>query len=320
MEKKFIQAYEKIKRANNVLLITHVRPDEDAVASVCAMAELLEIENKNFQIYCHSEPPEQYDFLAHVEKFSNDRSALNWNIIDLIIVLDCGQVERTMLADEILNRNKEQYLIEFDHHPRIEEYANLEIRDPEAAATTEILFHFFKVNRVRFNKNIANCILTGLTADTSFFLFPNTTEKTIGIASEMLKYGARFPQIIEYTWRNKSLNAMKIWGKAINNLKINPKYNLAFSVLTEEDINDSNITKEELEGIAGFLSNIYGVKGLMLLRQESKNIVRGSLRTNYPGYDISHLARTLGGGGHAKASGFVLKGKLGKTEKGWKVI
>jgi phosphoesterase RecJ-like protein len=225
---------------------------------------------------------------------------------DLVITLDCSNLSRTGLAAELSRRPKHQYVIEIDHHPKLDEYSDLELRYPWSSSTAELVYYFIKANKIKFNKNLANCVLTGILTDTGNFLYPSTSEKTVKIASEMLVYGARFPRIIENTWRNKSLSAMKIWGKALNNLKINPRYRIGYTVLTRDEIASSGATEEDLEGISGFLSNLEGIRALLVLREESDGRLKGSLRTTKPDVDVSLLAGFLGGGGHSKAAGFVV--------------
>lgn len=315
----YIKALHKIFKAKNILLVTHRRPDGDALASISAMMELCIGMEKGFTAYSADPAPIHYHFLPHVEKIVNDKNKFNFSSFDLIITLDCGDLNRTTLSEEISSRSPEQFVIEFDHHPRVDNYSDLEIRYLESSSTSEILYYFFKGNNIKFNKNLANCILTGILTDTGNFLYPSTTDETIKIASKMLLYGARFPVILEHTWRNKSIGGMKIWGQAMNNLQINKKYNTAFTVLTREEINKYQVSDEELEGVAGFLSNLSGVKALLFLREEDNGRIKGSLRTSSPDIDVSKLAVKLGGGGHPKASGFTLNGKLEKTETGWKI-
>jgi phosphoesterase RecJ-like protein len=317
---KFSKAYKKIKRANNILLVTHNRPDGDALSSVCAMIEFIESINKKYYAYCLDKPPIQYNFLPHIEKISYIRTLFNFSEYDLVIVLDCGSLSRTNLVREITNRKTEQFIIELDHHPRIDNYADLEIRIPEYSSTAEVLYFFFKNNHLKINKKIANCILAGILTDTGNFLYPSTSDQTVKIASQMLVLGARFPTILENTSRNKTLPAMKLWGIALNRLKINPKYNTAFSVLTREDFLETKSTEEELEGIPGFLTNLEGVNALLFLRQLSDGKIKGSLRTAKPNVDVSRLAQLLGGGGHPKASAFIIDGQLEKTDSGWQII
>ncbi|MBU4347322.1 bifunctional oligoribonuclease/PAP phosphatase NrnA [Patescibacteria group bacterium] len=319
MENIYHQIYNQIKISKNILLVTHDAPDGDALASACLMIELMESLAKPHIAYCYDEPPRQFNFLPHIEKIISDKN-FNFAEFDLIIALDCGGINRTKLADEISGRAKNQSIIDIDHHPKLDDYADLELRDPRAAATTEVLYNFLKANRIKINKNIANCVLTGILTDTANFLYPSTSQQTVEIASEMLVKGAKMPQIMENTWRNKSLNSMKLWGKAMSRLKINSEYNFASSILTLEEIAESGADEEELEGIAGFISNLDNVKGIIFLREQPNGVVKGSLRTSRRDIDVSLLARQLNGGGHAKASGFKIEGRLEETRSGWKII
>jgi bifunctional oligoribonuclease and PAP phosphatase NrnA len=311
-----IKAYELIKQSNNILIVTHDHPDGDAIASACLMAEILSLIDKKFSLYCHEQINYQFDFLPWLDKFQTNYEKFDF---DLIIVLDCGSLGRTKLEKEITGRQPGQLVLEIDHHPKIETYADLEIRDSAAAATAEILYYFLKANKIRINKNMANCVLTGLLTDTANFLYPSTSPETINIASAMLAKGARLPQIMENTWRNKSIASMKAWGRAMSNLQINKKYNLAFTILRAEDV-PADVTEEELEGMSGFLSNLEKVNGLLLIRELKDGQLKGSLRTSQAKVDMSRLARILGGGGHAKAAGFSLEGRLEKTGEGWKIV
>lgn len=324
--KRYQQAAQKVEAAHKILLVTHYNPDGDGLSCVCAMAEYLKLIQKDFYLYCYSQPATTFEFLPNLEQihFHNETQVGSdlpqFESFDLIIVFDCGSLSRTRLETEISSRTANQFVLEFDHHPKMEDYSDLEIRDQHAAATTELVYHFFKINHLKMNKNIANCLLTGILTDTANFLYPSTSELTIKISSEMLSLGAKLPQITENTLRTKSLEAMKLWGKIMSNLQINPKYNLAMTVLTQKDLNGSSINSEELEGLSNFLGNLYGVKAIMLLREEADGNIRGSLRTADQATDLSSLAHLLGGGGHAKAAGFTITGKLIKTENSWKVI
>ena len=313
------KAFAIIKKAKNILLVTHFRPDGDALASVCAMIEILNKLGKKHTAYCYDQPPAQYSFLPHLEDITWRQDDIDFSGFDLIIVLDCGSMDRAKLTEEIKNKKSRQLIIEFDHHPKIEDYADIELRDPGSSSTAEIIYRFCRTNKIKISKNIANCILTGIMTDTANFLYPATTDLTIKIASEMLSCGARFPLILENTWRNKSLPAMKLWGQAINNLEINKKYNIAFSVLSHAMLSQSQATEAELEGMAGFLSNLYGVNGLLLLREENPGCIKGSLRTMRHNIDVSVLAQFLGGGGHAKASAFTFTGQIDQDHNNWQI-
>ena len=331
---QFIKAYHKIKTANYVLVVSHVNPDGDALSSTGAFLELLNNLNIKSLAFCSRKKGVTYNYLPHQDKIISDKEELlPLSDFDLIIILDCGSLSRTDLGKEILELKKQvkrPYIIEFDHHPQVDNYSDLEIRDPDKSATAEIIYDFFKENKIAFNKNLANCILTGILTDTGNFLYPNSSQHNLEIASQMMSCGAQFPKIVNNILRNKNFLMVKLWGMAINNLRVNKKYNIAYSVVTEEDLFELNKlgTPEEIEmylhsdvfgDVAGFLGNLSDVKAVMLLREEDGKI-KGSLRTSRPEMDISGLARHLGGGGHSKASGFTIEGKIAKKDNGWEII
>jgi len=317
MAKNFRLAFEQIKKANNILLVTHAKPDGDAVSSICAMMLILEQIGKNYTAYCKDPAPKQFLFLPRSEKIITNKKDIKFSDFDTIISLDCGSLSRTTLIEEIKTKKAYQKVIEFDHHIKIDNFSEIEVRDPVAASTTEVLYHFIKTVNLRFNKNIANCILTGILTDTANFLYPSTSENTIQIASDMLIYGAKFPQITEEAYRNKSIGAMKLWGKAIENLQINPKYKIAYTILKDEDISTCDCDEEELEGIAGFMGNMDNINALLFLRETKNGGYKGSMRTSLDEIDVSRLANKLGGGGHKKASGFFIDVNIEKENNRW---
>jgi bifunctional oligoribonuclease and PAP phosphatase NrnA len=340
-EDKFVAAFEKIKTAKNILLVTHEHPDGDGLSSLCALSVFLDTLGKNHKLFCADEAPDLFYFLPNVNKLTSDKlligatdqrqnplreilpgQNLNFSTFDLIIVLDCGCLERTGLLREISGRNKDQFVIEFDHHPKTDDYSDLEIRAAKSS-TAEVLYYFFHFNNLPFSKAIANCLLTGILTDTGNLLFGAVTPETIRISSSMLLHGATFPKITRYTLQNKSLAAMKAWGKILDNLKLNKKYNIAYSVLTFAEI--ASLKKEFggenlLDAATDILNNIDDVKAVVFLREEIKGQIRGSLRTKDENVDVAKLATFFGGGGHPRAAAFRFPGNIVKTETGWKII
>ncbi len=321
---KFKQSYAKIKNCQNALLITHERPDGDGLSCVCAMSLLLNHLNKKCVLFCVNDPPYFFSFLPNINKFVKIPN-FNLKNFDLIMIFDCGCLDRTGIADLIKNeRTPSQYIIEFDHHPPVDNCANLEIRATDKSSTSEILYHFFKINNIKITKKIANCLLTGILTDTANFLYPSANGESIKISSNLLLSGAAFSKITKKTWQNKSLASMKILGKILNNLKINKKYNVAFSVISRDEF--KNFEKkfknndDFFDLTKNFLSNVKNVKAILFLREEKLGIIKGSLRTSHPKMEIIDLAEFLNGGGHPKACGFELRGHIVKTGDDWRIV
>jgi phosphoesterase RecJ-like protein len=166
---------------------------------------------------------------------------------------------------------------------------------------------------------MATCILTGLATDTGSFIYPSTNRKAIAIAAEMLWRGARLPVIIKETFYRQNLSALKIWGLAMSRLTINPKYQIAYTILTYQDYLDLNADEAMTDELAGWLACLEGVKAVLFLKETKPGLIKGSWRAVDPDYDVARLARAMGGGGHVKAAGFAVRGSIKNLDGVWSI-
>lgn len=332
-QEKLKLAYNKIKKAKNILLIGHLSPDADALSSVGGMIELLKAENKTFSAFALGKKENAFSFIPN-EEYIKDTKPDSLTSFDLIITLDCGSLSRTGVENEIKKiidsrgKNRIPFFIEIDHHEKIDPWSDLEIRRQDKASTSIMIYDLLKANNLKVSKVLSDCILSGLISDTGCFLYSNSTPKAISVASEMLSYGASFNKILKATTKNSNLLSLKIWGKAIENLHFNEKTGLASSGLTAAELselkdefreNEEDVVMTDLFSmIVAFICSLKGVKVALLLREDA-GIIKASLRTNDDDVNVAELAGNFGGGGHRKAAGFSLEGKLIRTERGWKV-
>ncbi len=331
--KKLQQAYHKLQQAKKVLIISHTSPDADALSSLGAILEISHDLGLETYAYADQKVSSPHSFIPHEELITNE-PPVNLLDFDLIFILDCGSLSRTGLEARIRTMLKatqegrtlqRPYLIEFDHHQAQETYADLEIRLADKASTTEIIYYFLKTNNLAITKSLANCILIGLLSDTGHFLHANSSQKAIAISSEMLLRGASLPKIVNYTIRNKSFSALKVWGQALENMQFNAQTGLISSALQAEELkkllpSGEEVLNPDLFGeIVSFLSTLEGVKVALFLREEGQR-VKGSLRSTSKKYDVAKIAQNWGGGGHQQAAGFSLPGHLVRIKNGWKIV
>lgn len=319
MNSLYTEAAKRIVAAKRILLITHISPDGDALGSLCFMSEWLSSLDISHTLYCAGPLPENLSFLPHFDQITTDKTKVSIDQFDLVISLDCGSLARTALASEIKDRPAFSFFIEIDHHPSVEKVSDLEIREPKAASTTEVLYHIAQANKICLNSRMAHCLLTGVLTDTGSFRFASTSEKTIAAASQMLLEGASLSKIIDKTWRTKNVKDLRLWGLALSRLQKSPVYNVAYTILTQEDLIKTESDEEAIEGLPEFISSLPNTRAILLLREDNQGAIRGNWRTLYNEIDVGRLARLLGGGGHQKAAGFTIPGRLVQTEKGWKV-
>lgn len=314
--------HQEILGAENILLVSHKNPDGDALSSGCALMQYLRQLNKNHTAYCATPISRNFNFLPLAEYFNTNPLVLTDNQFDLIIVLDSGDLFYAGLDEFLKNLDYAPIVVNIDHHATNEFFGRHNLVLAGAASTTEVLYGFFKANKIAIDKYIATCLLTGIITDTGYFSNPATTAQSLKIAAELLRLGGNLNLIQGWTLKNRSVRGLKIWGQVLSRLYKNETYDIVSTILTADDTAGQTSVNavEEVEGIANFLNNLGEGRIVLLLKDGGDGIIKASLRTTDPLIDLSGLAKLFGGGGHAKAAGFSVKGKLIETEKGWQVV
>jgi len=314
------QILAAINNANHILLISHEKPDGDTLGASLAMSKFLERQDKGHKHFCADQPASYFNYLPNIENIIYDYNLINLADYDLIITLDCGDIKRTRIEDDLIKYKEKFLLINIDHHESNDLFGNYNLVVTNASSTSEIVYKFFDFHKIEIDKYIATSLLTGLITDTMNFSNAATTNDSLRIASILLKKGARVNQIIRQISTNKNLNTLKLWGNVLARLQLNKKYNFAYTVITKNDLAENNISSEEArDGLANFLSMIDDVDFIVVLTEEDNEIIKASLRTTKDDVDVAKMANAFGGGGHKKAAGFTTKGKLIKTATGWQV-
>ena len=318
--KKFSQEFNTLKfvtkESKNILLFAHSRPDSDTVGSVLALREYIKNFGKNVDIACLDPFPEYLENLA--PNYFNFPEHLDLKKYNLIIATD--SVERGF--QKIKNQFQENQVVALlDHHPDITIRGDINIIDPTYSSVCEIIYNFFEFNEIKITRPMATFLLLGILGDTGMFQHSNTTSRVLEIASILIKSGAPITKIVNVAFSNKNISTLKLWGKAFEKAKINPKNGLISSVITQEDLKECGGNMEDIAQVAGILNTVPGAKFSLILSEREDGIIKGSLRSEeYKGVDVSRIAAMFGGGGHKLASGFELKGKIIETENGWQVV
>lgn len=305
------------RRAKKILLVGHKKPDSDTIGAMAAMAQFLEkFLAKNVIMAFEDALLEQFNFLVDFHKVKKISDVL-FDQIDLIVALDCGSYKMTGLENFFPN-NPEISLINIDHH-QDSFYGILNIVDSEAASTTEIIYQIFLKFSIPISADIATALLCGIFGDTDSFKNPNTTEKTLLITSQLLIAGADLKTIIRETLATKSVSTLRLWGKALSQLKTDEKLGMVSTIITKSDIMETGADYSDLDGIANFLNSVPSASVSMVLSERGDEI-KGSFRTLSKNTDVSKLAKLFGGGGHKKAAGFSMPGRLIKEGGRWRII
>jgi phosphoesterase RecJ-like protein len=316
MEALFQQTKRQIEKAEKILLIAHRRPDGDTLGSCIALKHALIDIGKNITMACIDDIPERYSYLPEVNSFIKE---FDYKEYDLLIVCDAGASYMTNyheLYPDIFSG--EVPVINIDHHASNDNFGTVNLVDPQTPSTTMILFKFFKYADYKVTPQSATAMLTGIYNDTGSFMHQNTTPETLKIASELMNYGGRIVDVSKNLFKTTPVSTLKLWGKVFDNLRIN-KDGVAMSVVTQQDFDECGAEHDELSGAVDFINCVPDTKFTVLLHEDEKGNVKGSFRTRNDEVDLEEIAAKFGGGGHKKAAGFTLPGKLQK-ETVWKII
>ncbi len=314
---EFNQLQELISQYENFLLVIHPSPDADALGSSYSLKYYIEKKEKKATIYSIDLPSQDLNTLFNFKNLTTNLKLANKEVI---IFLDRGDVYYTLKFDQKIKKlkNPPKKIINIDHHPRTKIDIALNIRNTKAAATSEIIYHFFRHIDFPLNQKISQYLLNGIYADTGGFKHNNTSPEVLEIAGKLLRQGASITKINRALFANKTISALKLWGLALDRVQINKKTGMAVSFITKKDLKKCNASVKDLDGLSEILNTISEAKFSLMLTERDKNKVKASLRSEpYKKIDVSKIASMFKGGGHKLASGFEIEGKLKQTKDGW---
>ncbi len=202
-------------------------------------------------------------------------------------------------------------VLNIDHHISNTQFGQLQLIDPTAASATEVLYNWFlqiPACKNCITPDMATLLLTGLITDTRSFQNPNTTPRSLEVAAELLEKGARQQEIIQHIYKTKPLSTLKIWGRALNRIQVDPAARIVWSTISKEDLVEMEATSKETHGILDeLISTIPDADVYVLFTELEEGGLKASMRSS-AAIDVSQLAgKTYGGGGHSRASGFKVR-------------
>lgn len=304
-----------LEERDSFLLIGHEKPDGDCIGSMIALSLALKSMSKKVDMVCSDEIPEIFSFLEETKEFKKDFLIGEYEVL---ILVDNGDLRRTGFIERMLKLPKKTVLINIDHHIKndIWKLANINYADENASSTATLIFDILTGLKVKITPKIATALLLGIYNDTGGFQHSNTSEKVLEVVSSLMSAGANLDLISKNVYHARSTSSLKLWGVALDRMVFDKNSGLVISTITRKDIKEAGATEDEVSGLVNLMSIITEVKAALLLYECENGKLRGSLRTEKNGIDVSALAKLFGGGGHKKAAGFTIEGKLEMNKAG----
>lgn len=292
-----------IQNNQTFLLMTHQKPDGDAIGSVIALGRGLKQIGKQIDYFMQDPIEQNLSFFDEIKYFNKTEN----QSYDAVIVVDCSTWTHICKPAKL---PEYKAVINIDHHITNEGYGDFNHVENVAAAS-ELIYRLLKQMNMPLDEEMADALYTGISTDTGSFQFSNVTSATHQILAELYQYPYRYADIARRVHHEKSLMQMKMYGAAIENTTLINDATIAWTVLDYKTIHqyggDINISDD----IANIGINIKGVSIGVTLKEVEKDIYRVSLRASSEcDFDVSSIAKCHDGGGHNKASGFTFQSNL----------
>ena len=275
---------------NNFCILTHTRPDGDTVGSASALCLALRQLGKEAWLL---ENEETSPFLNQCVLGLTKAAPQEEDILVSVDVASPGMLQKNAaeLADRIALR--------IDHHGSATSFTEQELVDPSAAACGEIIYDVMTAMGAEMTKDIAWRLYIAVSTDTGCFRYANTTAATYRVAAACAETGADLYPITQALFDTTSIPELKLQNWMVDHAVFLCGGRAAVCAIPKEL--EEQVSKEDLEGISGFLRSIEGVKISATIR-ETENGSKMSVRA-IPGFDASAVCKKFGGGGHKGAAG-----------------
>jgi phosphoesterase RecJ-like protein len=295
---------ERIRQDDSFVLATHENPDGDALGSLIGMHGLLSTLGKSSEMFISPSDlplPREYRCAALDHAIQAPPADIARRTV---VMLDCGNIDRNPAA--VLQHGA--HLLNVDHHHDNTLFGTLNLVDPSASCTAEIVWDLMHPLHVRPTAAVAEALYVALVTDTGRFMYENTGPRAHEMAAELIAAGVDVQAVYRRLYEEMPLAKLTLLGLAIGHVQRFDSGALTLASLSAEDFDEAEADESFSEGIVDHLRAVQGTKVAVLVRELIADHNRGkrkvSLRATGDDVDVSVIARTQGGGGHRRAAGF----------------
>jgi phosphoesterase RecJ-like protein len=291
-----------LRKAGSLLVVTHARPDGDALGSMAAMTRSARAAGKTVWMLMPDGVPMRYAFLFAAEApVGVERFAELASRAELVVIVDTSVLGQLDGLDKQLPAVADK-LVVIDHHATPGELGGLLWNDASAAACGVMMAELIEALRWPMDLPVAEALLAAIVSDTGWFQFANTDARSLRRAAALLEAGVAAGGLYDRLFRNDRPERLKLTARMLASLELHGDGRLAVMMIRKADFAAAGAKAEETENLINEALRIGSVEVAILLT-EVDGMTRVSLRSRRR-IDVSAIAKRFGGGGHARAAGF----------------
>ena len=308
---KFEQIGQTLRDSKRFAILSHVRPDGDALGSQLALGLSLKKLGKDVRIWNEDGMLEKYSFLSNADLLT--KPPAEPEDVDVAIALDTAIQNR--LGTTVAAIKSAEVWINIDHHPSNPGYGDIVYIDPHAPATGQILFELMTNQKLPIDPAIAENLYVAISTDTGSFQYPNTTARTFEIAAELVQAGVDVGRVSQLTYENYPRRRVELLRDLLGTMRFDAKDRIASFSLSLASAKKLGVLPEDNEGLIDHLRAIHGVIVAVFFEELADGKVRVSMRSKSEKVNVCAICEKFGGGGHVLAAGARVRGSLTEVEE-----
>ncbi len=312
MTTTFDEIGKALREHQQFVVLSHVRPDGDALGSQLALGLSLQRLGKKVHIWNEEGMLEKYSFLPRAELLTKPPATAQH--VDVVVALDTAIQNR--LGDTVAAIASTKLWINIDHHVSNPGYGDLILIDPDAPATGQIIFSLIKSQGLPMDHDIAENLYAAISTDTGSFQYPKTSAGTFEIVTELVRAGnLDVGKISQQLYENYPRRRLELLRELLRTMRFSECGRVASFSLSLKTTAQLGVIPEDNEGLIDHLRAVHGVIVAVFFEELSDGKVRISMRSKDERIDVCAICQTFGGGGHALAAGARIRGTLSKVEQ-----
>ena len=292
-------AARAVESARHITIVGHLNPDADTLGTGLGLWWVFKGLGKRVDAVYVSEPlPQTLSFLPGFGKIKTKLHPGS----DLVVAVDCGSFDRLGIA-----RPEGATLINIDHHRSNTAYGEINLVEPEAPCAAAVAFELVRRADWDIPRATAENFYAALVSDTGFFGYEGVDEGVFDFAKTLVRLGAKPEWTARMLRERQPLCKLRLLPKVLETLTLYLSGRAAGLEVTRAMLEAAGATVNETEDFVNYARSLATVEVGFLTREEPDGSLKVSLRSKER-VDVSRIAVAFGGGGHARAAGFSVRG------------
>lgn len=289
--------FKLIKKYNNIVIARHINADPDAMGSTFALKESIKETFPDKNVVLAGVASARFHYMGKLDHYSD-----YVNINDALLICLDTPVTRMLDLDDL---DRFSYKIKIDHHPKLEEYCDLEFIDDTKSSASEMVYDLIKETNLKINKKVAEYLFYGIVADTGRFLFSNTTSSVFKVISSLMDEYKLDITNLYFNLYKRPISEFKLQGYMASNMKVT-KNGVGYIKVPSDVMDEFHLDTASSGGAINEFNNVEDfIVWLSAVEDKKNGNIRISIRSRGP--VINKTAEKYNGGGHALASGAKVK-------------